>query len=164
MTIAEFDRLPDRKKKELLFNCCGSTAWAKGMLEVFPVNDLVDLLEYAEEKWYDCNSADWLEAFKYHSKTDDEHAPVNFNDQITIKEAAGAKKGKKSVLAELEQARKEYKATFGYVFIAYITGKTAASLLKMLKERLQNDPEDELSVTAAEQFKITRQRIKRLFA
>ncbi len=29
------------------------------MLTVFPVEDLVELLEAAEEKWYECTEADW---------------------------------------------------------------------------------------------------------
>lgn len=48
MTIAYFDHLPESEKKELLQMCCGSTAWIKKMIRIFPVNDLVDLLEYAE--------------------------------------------------------------------------------------------------------------------
>ena len=73
MTIADFDHLDSSKKKELLFNCCGSSAWVKEMLEIFPVNDLLDLLEYAEEKWFDCNPADWLEAFEHYPRIGDNH-------------------------------------------------------------------------------------------
>ena len=71
MTIAKFDQLPSAEKNELLGMCCSSSAWIKRMLAIFPVENLVDLLEYAEEEWYDCNPADWLEAFQHHIKIGD---------------------------------------------------------------------------------------------
>ena len=52
MTIAEFDNFETEKKKELLKQCCNSAAWVNKMLTAFPVEDLVDLMEDAEEKWY----------------------------------------------------------------------------------------------------------------
>jgi 2-oxo-4-hydroxy-4-carboxy-5-ureidoimidazoline decarboxylase len=45
MTIAEFDQLPVKEKRELLASCCGSEAWIKKMLSIFPVQNLVDLLD-----------------------------------------------------------------------------------------------------------------------
>lgn len=164
MTIAEFDKLSVKKKKELLTGCCPSTAWVKEMMEIFPVNDLVDLLEYAEEKWFDCNPADWQEAFKHHAKSNDKFAPENFKAHVVQHEAAAESKVKKSVLPELEEARKEYRDTFGYDFIVFVTGKSAKALLRRIRKRMQNDPEEELTITAGEQFKIMRQRIKNLFA
>src|SRR5215212_4126989 len=71
MTIAEFDHLNVEKKNELLQQCCGSSAWINKMFTIFPVEDLVDLLECAEEKWYECNEEDWLEAFEQHPKIGD---------------------------------------------------------------------------------------------
>ena len=68
MTIAEFNHLAEEKKKDLLFQCCGSKEWVNKMLTVFPVEDLVELLEAAEEKWYACNEKDWKETFGQHPK------------------------------------------------------------------------------------------------
>jgi len=77
MTIAEFDQMPVKEKRELLGNCCGSQAWITKMLGIFPVQNLVDLLEYAEDEWYDCNPEAWLEAFEKHT---------GFSDLKTIRE------------------------------------------------------------------------------
>ena len=41
------------------------------MLTVFPVEDLVDLIEFAEEKWYECSEEDWKEAFTHHPEIGD---------------------------------------------------------------------------------------------
>jgi 2-oxo-4-hydroxy-4-carboxy-5-ureidoimidazoline decarboxylase len=166
MTIAEFDHLEIQKKKELLHNCCGSDAWVKSMLTIFPVNDLVDLLEYAEEKWYECNAAEWLEAFHHHPKIGDiDSLKKRFHS--TAEWAAGEQMGIKgtpsNILEELAKANDEYEDLFGYIFIVVATGKSAEEMLDILKVRLNNDPHTELIVAAAEQNKITQLRLQKLF-
>lgn len=166
MTIAEFDHLEESKKKEYLFSCCGSSAWVKEMLTVFPVNDLLDLLEYAEEKWYDCNPADWLEAFENYPKIGDTHLikeRYSKTAQFIESEQAGIENTSDEILEELMKANEEYEETFGYIFIVFATGKSAEEMLGILKERLNNDPREELMVAAAEQDKITKLRLRMLF-
>ena len=42
------------------------------------------------------------------------------------------------------------------------TGKTAAEMLALLEARMDNDPDEELAVAAAEQMKITELRLHKL--
>ena len=166
MTIADFDHLKDDEKKKLLFNCCGCNAWVKGMMTIFPVNDLVDLLEYAEEKWYECNPADWLEAFMHHPKIGDTqsiHSTVSPSNDYAAQEQEGIETAEKSILNALEKANEDYMENFGYIFIVFATGKSAHEMLDILKSRINNDPHEELNIAAAEQNKITRLRLEKLF-
>lgn len=166
MTIADFDHLATPEKKELLFNCCGSNAWVNEMLTIFPVNDLVDLLEYAEEKWYDCNPAEWLEAFENYPKIGDIHLVKERYSKTSIyieSEQSGVMNTSDNILDQLMKANEEYKDNFGYIFIVFATGKSAEEMLEILKERLENDPRDEIMIAAAEQDKITKLRLKKLF-
>ncbi len=166
MTIADFDHLKADEKKNILFNCCGSNAWVKGMMEIFPVNDLVDLLEYAEEKWYDCNPADWMEAFEHHPKIGDTqsiHSTIAPSNNFAAKEQEGIGSADISVLTALEKANEDYLENFGYIFIVFATGKSANEMLAILNSRLNNDPHEELNIAAAEQNKITRLRLEKLF-
>ena len=71
MTIADFDHLDVAGRRRLLKQCCNSDVWVKKMLAIFPIQNLVDLLEYAEEEWYECNPAEWLEAFQSHIRIGD---------------------------------------------------------------------------------------------
>lgn len=167
MTIAAFDSLDHQKKKELLFNCCGSVAWVKSMMEILPVNDLIDLLEYAEEKWYECNPADWLEAFEHHPKIGDMPSIQKMfsdTDVYAGEEQAGVKGASRQLLEQLAKANEEYEENFGYIFIVFATGKSAEEMLKILRQRIDNDPHDELMIAAAEQDKITKLRLQKLFA
>ena len=167
MTIAEFDHLPEAEKKELLHMCCGSDAWIKKMISIFPVNDLVDLLEYAEEEWYDCNPADWLEAFQNHIKIGDIESLKNNkakNADWPLIEQSEIFKSPPDVLEELAKANEKYEDNFGYNYIVVATGKSATDMLHDLSKRLDNDPHDELIIAAAEQNKITQMRLQKLFS
>lgn len=166
MTIAEFDHLPTEKKKELLEQCCGSSVWVNKMLTVFPVEDLVELLEAAEEKWYDCSEEDWQEAFEHHPKIGD----INSLRQKYIAtktwaegEQAGVTTASEEDLAGLERSNTEYEKKFGYIFIVCATGKSAKEMIDILKTRLQNSSEEEIKNAAAEQNKITKIRLEKLF-
>ena len=71
MTLHEFNILPREKLIQLLTQCCGSTKWVNKMLEFVPAEDMVELLEDAEEVWWKCNQEDWKQAFAQHPKIGD---------------------------------------------------------------------------------------------
>jgi 2-oxo-4-hydroxy-4-carboxy-5-ureidoimidazoline decarboxylase len=167
MTIADFDKLEIEDKEELLKQCCNSSTWIKKMMGIFPVQDLVDLLEYAEEEWYECNPAEWLEAFQNHIKIGDiksieksTEANVDWvkNEQSLFLNAPP------EILKELEKENELYEETFGYNFIVFTKGKSMNEIIADLSTRLENDPQDELMIAAGEQNKITQLRLQKLFS
>jgi 2-oxo-4-hydroxy-4-carboxy-5-ureidoimidazoline decarboxylase len=166
MTIAEFDLLDTEKKKELLHQCCGSTNWVNKMIAALPAEDLIDLLEIAEEQWYACSEQDWREAFSHHPKIGDinslkeKYASTGHwaaNEQSSVKEAT------EQTLQRLAEGNEEYENKFGYIFIIYATGKTADEMLSLLKQRLYNSPEVEIQIAMEEQLRITKTRLEKLF-
>ena len=52
MTIHELNTLPVEELKEALFKCCGSTTWVNKMVALLPMEELVELMDFAEEQWY----------------------------------------------------------------------------------------------------------------
>ena len=62
MTLEALNTLDRQTLTEALRHCCGSTAWVKKMLAVFPVSDKPQLLDMASKVWQGCSEADWLEA------------------------------------------------------------------------------------------------------
>ena len=165
MTIAEFDHLGDKEKRALLLQCCGSAAWAEKMLKMPPAEDLIDLFEDAEEKWYECSPSDWKEAFTHHPKIGDleelkkKYSADRFagNEQSSVNEASG------QTLEALAKANKDYEQKFGYIFIVCASGRTAAEMLQELMQRMNNSPEEEIMIAMDEQNKITRLRLEKLF-
>ena len=166
MTIAEFDHLGITEKKALLHSCCGSNTWINNMLTALPAEDLVDLLEIAEEQWYLCHEPDWQEAFSQHPKIGDiETLKEKFaaTAQWAEGEQSSVKEASEQTLQQLANGNQAYEQRFGYIFIVCATGKSADEMLQLLQQRLYNNPEVEIQIAMEEQLKITKLRLEKLF-
>jgi len=165
MSIAEFDHLDIEKKKEILKQCCGSSAWVEKMLTIPPAEDLIDLFEDAEEKWYECNEEDWKEAFLHHPRIGDINSlKTKFSSSDFAEgEQSSVKEASEQVLKSLAKGNKDYEEKFGYIFIVSAAGKSAEEMLGILTVRINNSPEEEIKIAGDEQNKITRLRLENLF-
>ena len=108
------------------------------MMEMPPVEDLIDLFEDAEEKWYECTEDDWKEAFSHHPRIGDLDAlKIKFaNDQFASNEQGSINEASTEVLKEIAHANKAYEEKFGYIFIVCASGKSAEEMLNLLRARL----------------------------
>ena len=163
MTLHEFNILLREQLIEVLRNCCGSKTWVNRMLPFIPAEDLVELLEDAEEQWWLCNESDWKEAFSQHPKIGDTLIQKDStSSEWAIDEQAAVMKSSGNTLEELAAANKKYEEKFGYIFIVCATGKSGEEMLSLLLTRLQNSPEVEIEIAADEQNKITKIRLEKL--
>ena len=166
MTIGEFELIDNEKQIELLRKCCGSSSWVNKMLSVFPVEDLVELLKAAEQKWYECSEDDWKEAFEHHPKIGNVNSlkeKYNATKAWAEGEQSGVTKASEEVLEKLAEGNQHYEEKFGFIFIVCATGKSAEEMLRLLQSRLDNNIEEEIKIAAAEQLKITKLRLEKLF-
>jgi 2-oxo-4-hydroxy-4-carboxy-5-ureidoimidazoline decarboxylase len=165
VTLHEFNILPKDKLREELFKCCGSSRWVDKMMAFVPAEDLVELLEDAEEQWGECNESDWKEAFAHHPKIGDIDS-LKRKFALTANWATEEQKGigdaNEATIKALAKGNSEYEEKFGYIFIICATGKTAGEMLKVLLDRLKNDPAEEIRIAADEQNKITKLRIEKM--
>lgn len=167
MTLHNLNTLPESEFKQALFNCCGSTAWVNKMYALLPFEDLVELLNDAEEQWFQCTEADWLQAFTHHPKIGDidalkkkfaSTAQWAGNEQGAVAQASG------ETIQALAKGNDDYEKKFGFIFIVCATGKSAEEMLALLQQRLPNNREEEIQIAAGEQNKITQLRIQKLLA
>ncbi|HEV2843815.1 MAG TPA: 2-oxo-4-hydroxy-4-carboxy-5-ureidoimidazoline decarboxylase, partial [Thermoanaerobaculia bacterium] len=160
-TVTVLDRLNAVHAGEaeaMLLPCCGSRAWARQMAESRPFLDAGEMMETSDRIWRHLSPGDWLEAFTAHPRIGER------GDQRSQREQAGALGADADVLAELAEANRLYESRFGHIFIVCASGKSAAEMLAILRERLGNDPETELREAAEEQGKITRLRLEKLLS
>jgi 2-oxo-4-hydroxy-4-carboxy-5-ureidoimidazoline decarboxylase len=134
------------------------------MLAFIPADDMVELLEDAEEQWWKCTEKDWKEAFSQHPKIGDVNSQQSGSSSSDWAESeqANVKQATSQTLTALAEANKLYEEKFGYIFIVCATGKSATEMLALLNMRLQNNPEVEIEIAADEQNKITKLRIEKL--
>ena len=165
MTFTELNQLDPAERRRALEKCNGSRAWIEKMEGGFPVADPGALLAAADHAWQSCTVADWREAFTHHPRIGDLNS-LKKKFAGTAQWAAGEQSGVNSageaLLQSLAAGNKAYEEKFGYIFIVCATGKSAAEMLDMLRQRLGNDPEKEIHIAMGEQQKITRLRLEKL--
>lgn len=164
MTISDFDKMPLPELKAHLLKCCGSTAWVEKMIAILPVDDMVDLLECADEKWDECSENDWKEAFAQHPEIGDTKSikPGESAEAWAKNEQSKVSEATDDVKQQIAEGNRLYKEKFGYIFIINATGKTAREILASLQVRLQNNPETEIEIAMGEQIAITKIRLEKL--
>ena len=103
--------------------------------------------------WAELGPADWLEAFAGHPRIGERA------EGRAAAEQAGVAAAPAALLAALRDANRDYEERFGHIFLVCATGKSAAEMLELLRERLGGEPAEELAIAAEEQRKITRLRL-----
>ncbi len=165
MTLAEFNALPQAQAESQLMDCCGSARWATMMASRRPYASAEVLHKAADSIWWNLERADWLEAFSHHPQIGDKPAAGSDSArQWAEGEQTGARAATEDVKARLARGNRAYFEKFGYIYIVCATGKSAASMLAILEQRLQNDLPSEISIAAEQQRMITRIRLDKLLA
>ncbi len=149
--------------------CCGSRAWACGMVARRPLPDEATLFAASDETWRSLAESDWLEAFRSHprigeSRIGEVRASKAALPQSAVwseqeqREVTAAGDATKSALAE---GNREYERRFNRIFIVCATGKSTIEILKSLQRRLKSDERTELQEAAEQQRQITQIRLRK---
>ena len=157
--------MPVAQAAELMQACCGSRRWVSGMLARRPFGSREAVLEGAELEARSLTPSDWREAFSHHPRIGERTSDLPQPEQgqrWSAGEQRGVDRASPGMREALSRVNQEYEARFGYLYIAYASGRSAEELLAIARARLANDPESELLVAAGEQRKITRRRLETL--
>jgi len=166
VTLQRLNALPDDEAEAAFLTCCGSTRWAREMARRRPFAGQYQVHETGAELWFALDPEDWDEAFRAHPRIGERKAAPAQSAQAaawSAQEQAGAASAGDEVAAALAEGNRAYEERFGRIYIVCASGKTANQLLSILRARLANDPETELRIAAAEQWKITELRLEKLF-
>jgi 2-oxo-4-hydroxy-4-carboxy-5-ureidoimidazoline decarboxylase len=162
--LTRWNFLPIAAAANEILPCCGSRAWADGMVGRRPIPDEAALLEASDETWRNLAESDWLEAFRSHPRIGESQAPIAALQRSVTWSAqeqqnvAGANDSVKIAIAE---GNREYERRFSRIFIVCATGKSPAEMLKILQRRMKNDEHTELQEASEQQRQITQIRLKK---
>jgi hydroxyisourate hydrolase len=165
--LTELNGSSDAAARSAFLRCYGSARWAERMTALRPFASVHDVFAAADSLWPSLEPADWLEAFAAHPKIGDFDAlKTRFasTGAWSATEQSGVATASEAVLRALAARNAEYEARFGFIFIVCATGKSAPELLALIEQRIGNDPQAELLISAGEQAKITRIRLRKLCA
>ena len=164
--LVEFNQIPAARALSLLYDCCGSQKWGRQMAQARPFADVTALLQQAKQIWWGLSNEDWLEAFAAHPQIGSSAAAPAQQLQAaqwSREEQSGTQAALASVRAGLAEANRLYEKKFGYIFIVCASGKSAAEMLALCRQRLANEASAELRQAAEEQQKITEIRLRKFF-
>jgi OHCU decarboxylase len=167
--LEQWNRVSADEATRAILPCCGSKAWAQGMVARRPLADESALLAASNEVWRGLAPLDWMEAFHGHPRIGESRLPAASSGQAPSPESVAwstqeqrdvtdADDAAKKALAE---ANRDYERRFNRIFIVCATGKSAAEILEILRRRLKNDIETELQEAAEQQRQITEIRLKK---
>jgi len=165
VTLSELNLLSEQQAVDFFLTCCGSAQWAKRMTARRPFNGFDELAKIAEEVWFSLPADDWKEAFAHHPRIggiNKLREKFQNTAPLALKEQAGIAGASEETLHALADGNAAYEAKFGYIFIVCATGKSADEMLTILRQRLENQPHEEIMIAAEEQAKITRVRLEKL--
>ncbi|MFN8655527.1 MAG: 2-oxo-4-hydroxy-4-carboxy-5-ureidoimidazoline decarboxylase [Candidatus Obscuribacterales bacterium] len=164
--VSWLNALSEAQAVEELERCCGSKTWAAQMCARRPFADPEAVHSAADEIWSRASEADVLEALSHHPKIGDVsnlRAKFASTEKWAANEQSAVRQASDDVLHALHAGNVEYEAKFGFIFVVFATGKSADQMLAILQERLPNGREQELQNAAAEQRKITHNRLEKLW-
>jgi len=165
MTLDEINQLNTSQAMDAFASCCSSENWIKAMVEARPFSTPDAMHQVAQDIWYALADDDYLQAFEGHPKIGDVDSlrkKYASTKGLASNEQSGVNSADEQTLLDLAQANDEYFEKNGFIFIVFATGKTAAQMLEILKNRLPNDRDTEIKNAAVEQSKITALRIDKL--
>ena len=143
MLLSEFNTADVRS---LLTECLAVPRWVDAVLAGRPYAD-VDALKAAAD--LPLSSEEIRQAMAAHPR-------------IGEKPASGWARSEQSGVDNADAfaaANAEYEAKFGHVYLVCASGRSGEELLKILRERLDNDPTTELAVAGRELIKIAELRL-----
>jgi 2-oxo-4-hydroxy-4-carboxy-5-ureidoimidazoline decarboxylase len=148
--------------REQLRICCGSSQWIEQMLAARPFGSRTAALSAARTIWFGLPPDEWREAFAHHPRIGDLDSlrkKYASTAALSEHEQSGVSTAQADVLQALLEGNRAYEARFGHIFIVCATGKSAGDMLALLKERLSNEPGEELRIAAEEHAKICELRL-----
>ena len=162
--LARWNRLNAQEAENEILPCCGSRAWARGMVSRRALRDEAATLAASDETWHNLNESDWMEAFRSHPRIGETSARPSLDSRSaawSAQEQSRATAADDSVTAALREGNCEYEQRFGHIFIVRAAGRSGSEVLQILRQRLQNDDQTELREAAEQQRQIIQIRLRK---
>ena len=162
-----FNELPAGEAQQALRECCAAPRWAEQMAAARPYSSAQDVIRQSGAIVAELTVTDLAEALGGHPRIGERLEARNGGRQ-----AAGWSRQEQSrvdaddtkTMLALAEANRQYEQRFGHIYLVSAAGRTAPELLDVLRDRLQNEPEDEWQVVRSELQRINALRLQRLVA
>jgi 2-oxo-4-hydroxy-4-carboxy-5-ureidoimidazoline decarboxylase len=163
-TVEGLNALPAAEAKAELTACCAAPAWVRRVSAGRPYAS-ADALRAAVDAAFDELSWDDVEAaLAGHPRLGERAGGADRASAWSRTEQSALGAGSGLERDALAAGNRAYEQRFGRIYLACATGRTAAELVELLRERLGNDEATERAVVRRELRAITQLRLAKLLA
>ena len=155
INVTSLNAMPGELARQRLLACCSSARWAAEVASGRPYASAGELLASSDAAVAGLAPADLEQALAGHPRIGERRAA----DARSRREQAGVLGADPATIRALAEGNEEYERRFGHIYLVCATGRNAADLLALLRERLGNDPGTEWGVVRRELGKINRIRL-----
>jgi allantoicase len=160
--LAAFHALAPAERATVLRSFCGSAAYADRVTATLPATSVRALFAASDAAYASLAEVDLLEAFAAHPRLGQGKPAASATAASAAwskNEQAGIANADAAILERLRERNDAYFARFGFVFLAFASGRGAGEILSLLDERLPRTRAEEIAQAAREQARITRARV-----
>jgi 2-oxo-4-hydroxy-4-carboxy-5-ureidoimidazoline decarboxylase len=162
--LEAFNALSTEEAVAALRPCVAIDSWVETLVGGRPYDDRAALLARADAQARTWTSAEVEGALADHPRIGERHAGGGASAAMSSSEQAGVDPRDAEVQARLAAGNAAYEERFDRIYLVRAAGRSAEEILTLLEERLTNDPETELAVTAGQLREIALLRLEGLVA
>ena len=162
MLLAEFNVMDAADAAASVRPCVDIDSWVAAVVAGRPYDDLDALLARADQQARGWSGAEVEQALADHPRIGERHAGSGASAAMSSREQGGVST-ETDVQGRLAAGNAAYEAKFDRIYLVRAAGRDAEEILALLEQRLGNDPETELVVTAGQLREIALLRLKGLF-
>jgi 2-oxo-4-hydroxy-4-carboxy-5-ureidoimidazoline decarboxylase len=161
------NELSARAARQALLDCCAAPTWAEQMVAARPYSSAGDAIRQSSDIVPTLTVADLAAALAGHPRIGEGPDAGEGGPRAadwSSREQSGVDAADADTRRALAEANRQYERRFGHIYLVCAAGRSGTDLLTVLRDRLQNGPEEEWQVVRAELQKINALRLQRLIA
>ena len=156
-SLETFNALPPDAAGQHLLACCSSGRWVHNVTSGRPYGSVGEALARSDESVARLDQGDLEQALAGHPRIGAGSAAG-----WPGREQAGVQGADRATMQSLAEGNEAYEQRFGHIYLVCATGRSAAELLTLLRERMAHDPGTEWGIVRRELGKINRIRLRQL--
>jgi 2-oxo-4-hydroxy-4-carboxy-5-ureidoimidazoline decarboxylase len=160
--LDELNALPAAEAEAALRPCVDIDSWVRALVDGRPYADRTDLLARADDLARTWTAAEVEGALADHPRIGERHTGSGASAELSGREQAGVDPHDAEVQRRLAAGNAAYEERFDRIYLVRAAGRSAEEILALLEERLGNDPDTELAVTAGQLREIALLRLEGL--
>ncbi|WP_353951521.1 2-oxo-4-hydroxy-4-carboxy-5-ureidoimidazoline decarboxylase [Knoellia sp. S7-12] len=158
--LTQFNNTDATALRAALMRLTASPAWADALVAGRPYADVDSLFAASDDSVTSLVESEIDAALSGHPRIGESAAGLDAESKArSAREQSGMAEADHSLQDAMARGNADYEQRFGRIYLVAAAGRSAEELVRLLRERLGNDPEAELDVVRRELARITRLRL-----